>query len=74
MARLHETTFEYHQPTDEQKEDMQLVRDRFAGLAAYLDANLPVSADKTYVLRKLRECAMWANVCITRHDNGEPRQ
>jgi hypothetical protein len=28
----------------------------------------------TYILRKLREVGMWANVSITRNPDGSPRQ
>ena len=42
-------------------------------LAAKLDAVIPEGADKTYLLRKLREVAMWANVAITREADGTPR-
>jgi hypothetical protein len=33
---------------------------------------LPPEPDKTYVLRQLRDRAMWANVAITRQPDGTP--
>ena len=42
--------------------------------ACELQALLPDGADKTYVLRKLRELAMWNNVAITREPDGTPRK
>ena len=34
---------------------------------------VPDGPDKTYILRKLREVAMWVNVAITRNPDGSPR-
>jgi hypothetical protein len=67
------TTFFYLSPTDEQAEKMGDVREAFAELAAKLDTVIPEGADKTYLLRKLREVAMWANTAITREADGTPR-
>lgn len=73
MAAMHETTFGYLNPTEAQKSDMAVVRSAAADYAEVLERMLPDGPDKTYVLRKLREVAMWANVCITRHSDGAPR-
>lgn len=70
---MHETTFEYAKPTDEQMAKMASVRIGAANYAVLLQAELPDGPDKTYVLRKLREVAMWANVAITRNPDGSPR-
>lgn len=70
---MHPSTFEYLKPTDEQIAVMAGLREEFALFAAYLEKHLPDGADKTYILRKVREAAMWANVCITREANGAPR-
>lgn len=70
---LHDSTFEYLKPTEAQLRDMQSARIAAAGYAAVLDALLPAGPDKTYLLRKLREVAMWANVAITRQADGSPR-
>jgi len=71
---LHETTFEYLKPTDEQIESMATMRRAYADFVSMIDDTLPNGADKTYIIRKLRECAMWTNVAITRTADGEPRK
>ena len=70
---MHESTFEYLKPTDEQLEQMGTVRKATADYAEVLMATVPDGPDKTYLLRKLREVGMWANVAITRHHDGTPR-
>lgn len=70
---LDPSTFQYLKPTDAQVGAMAAVRDEFAALAGFLDRTLPEGADKTYLLRKLREVAMWANISLTRHADGAPR-
>jgi hypothetical protein len=70
---MHSTTFEYIKPTDEQIAQMAKVREATAEYAAILLINVPDGADRTYLLRKLREVAMWANVSITRLSDGTPR-
>jgi hypothetical protein len=71
---LHQSTFDYLKPTDKQLQIMGHVRAQFANLAALLGDMLPEGPDKTYVLRHLRECAMWSMVAITRHPDGAPRE
>ena len=71
---LHPATFEYLRPTDGQLQDMETVRAAFGEFAMKIDQYIPEGPDKTYLMRKLRECAMWANVAITRHPDGTPRQ
>jgi hypothetical protein len=70
---LHPETFNSVNPTDAQKSNMQHVSDAAAQYAAVLDHLLPDGPDKSYLLRKLREVAMWANVALTRHPDGTPR-
>lgn len=70
---LHASTFEYLKPTDDQLETMATSRAMFKEFVEKLDALLPEGPDKTYMLRKLRDCAMWANICITRTADGTPR-
>mgnify|MGYP001568287964 FL=1 len=70
---MHPSTFEYLKPTDEQIEHMGQLR---AASKLYCDALgrlLPDGPDKTYIIRKFRELAMWNNVCITRLPDGTPR-
>lgn len=70
---MHASTFEHLVPTDEQMVAMKQVRIAFGHLAGWIDPHIPDGPDKTYLLRKLRECAMWANVAITRQPDGAPR-
>ena len=71
---LHPNTFDYLQPTLEQVATMQQARFATTVYAALLEQLLPDGPDKTYILRKLREVAMWVNVAITREPSGAPRQ
>jgi len=71
---LDKSTHQYLNPTDEQKEAMQVLRSAAADYTKILEDNLQDGPDKTYLLRKLREVAMWANVCVTRHADGSPRE
>lgn len=71
---LHESTFEYLKPTDEQLGTMATIRNASGAYATILDGLLPDGPDKTYILRELRTLAMWANVTITRNADGSPRQ
>jgi len=71
---LHESTFEYLKPTDDQTKDMQAVRAAAKKYAEVLETHLPEGPDKTFILRAHRSNAMWANVAITRQPDGTPRQ
>jgi hypothetical protein len=70
---LDPSTFEYLKPTEAQLEQMARARVLCGNLAVELNLLLPEGADKTYILRKLREVAMWANIAITREADGSPR-
>lgn len=70
---LHESTFKYLKPTDEQMKTMDFVREAYDNFAKVLQSQLPDGPDKTYVLRLLRTAAMWSHVAITRHQDGAPR-
>ncbi|HEY1430790.1 MAG TPA: hypothetical protein VGF39_04060 [Stellaceae bacterium] len=71
---LHASTFvEYITPTQSQSDVMDDMRARFADFVTYLDGVLPDGPDKTYVLRQLRDCAMWSNVTVLRTADGTPR-
>ena len=71
---LHKSAFEYLKPTDDQIKHMEICREAAGTYATYLEASLPEGPDKTYVMRKLREVAMWVNVAITRQPDGAPRE
>lgn len=70
---LHHTTFEYLKPTDDQVLTMNTARGLSAAYARSLDALLPEGPDKTYIMRKVREVAMWANLALMRNADGSPR-
>ena len=70
---MHESVFEYLKPTVDQLKTMADVRSDFRVFADSLSHTLPDGADKDHVMRLLRTCAMWANVAITRNDDGSPR-
>lgn len=71
---MHDSTFEYLRPTDTQVATMSTLRDAAARYASALEGHIPDGPDKTYLLRKLREVGMWANVAVTRNPDGSPRQ
>lgn len=71
---MHESTFGYIKPTDQQMFVMHEAREAVAIYAVVLERLVPEGPDKTYLLRKLREVAMWANVAITRNADGSPRE
>lgn len=71
---MHSSTYDYLKPTDEQVEQMAKARVACANCAIELQFCVPDGPDKTYLLRKLREVSMWANVAITRQPDGSPRQ
>ena len=70
---LDKTTFQYLKPSEEQQRAMEAVRWAAFEYSSKLEALVPDGPDKTYLLRKLREVAMWANVAITRQPDGTPR-
>jgi len=67
------STFEYLKPTDPQMQDMAKFRTAAADFARAIGLLIPDGPDKTYMLRKHREVAMWGNVSITRNPDGSPR-
>ena len=71
--QLHECTFEYLKPTEAQLALMSNLRSASKHYAEHVDKLLPDGADKTYILRRIREIAMWVNVAVTREADGSPR-
>lgn len=67
------TTYDYLAPTEEQMATMNKARAAAKAYGEVLHDLLPEGPDKTYLMRKHREVAMWANICITRHADGSPR-
>lgn len=74
MTKLHSSTFEYLKPTEDQLALMDSGRMAVKAYADKLEVILDDGPDKTYILRKLRELAMWVNVSITRGPDGAPRE
>jgi hypothetical protein len=72
-VNLHATLFDYLKPTDNQLQVMANVRAEFRLFAESLNHVIPDGPDKTFLMRQLRDCAMWANVAITRNADGSPR-
>jgi len=70
---MHESTFEYLKPTDQQIDVMSRVREAAKAFAEVLDRELPDGPDKTFAMRNHRTTAMWANIAITRQPDGSPR-
>ncbi len=70
---MHHSTYEWLKPSDAQLESMAKLRAAFLELATSVDYHVPEGPDRTYLQRKLRECAMWANAAITRNADGSPR-
>ena len=73
MPKFHPSTFHYLKPSQQQVDDMAIVRAATKSYAEKLELALPDGPDKTYLLRKVRECGMWANIAITRDADGKPR-
>ena len=73
MPYLHHLTFDHLDPTEAQKKSMAALREAARVYAAAIEANVPSGADATYILRKLREVAMWVEVSVMRNPDGGPR-
>lgn len=71
---LHTSMFDYLQPTSNQIAMMKEARLAFMHLASVLNTIVPDGPDKTHMVRTLRNASMWANIAITRHPDGSPRQ
>lgn len=61
-------SFQYIQPTEEQKELMQGFRDRFEELSSDIKIIGP-SRGVSLALTKLEEASFWLNKAITKNDN-----
>lgn len=74
VPMTHPSTYEFLKPTNDQITTMAKVRAASKAYNDVLDAELPAGADKTFIIRAHRSNAMWANVSITRHADGTPRE
>ena len=70
---LHPSTFDYLKPREGQIEVINALREYTKEYAERIDQALDDGPDKTYILRRIRETAMWINACLTRHPDGSPR-
>lgn len=70
---LHTSTFEYLKPTDGQVVVMNRLRKVTVDYASVINKTLDDGPDKTYILRRIRETAMWIDVALTRNADGSPR-
>lgn len=70
---LHPLTFDYMKPTDGQVDVMDHLSKVTADYANVIDQALDDGPDKDYILRRIRETAMWINVALTRNADGSPR-
>lgn len=58
-------SFQYINPTDEQKELMQKFRDAYEALAKEIEASVESSRGRSLALTKLEESSFWLNKGIT---------
>ncbi len=64
MNQASNVQFNYVQPTEEQKETMQIFRDKFAALYAEF-SKLPMNRGLAIATTKFEEASMWLNKSIT---------
>jgi len=62
-------SFQYVQPTEEQKVLMQEFRNKFQSLSDELKSKVKSSRGLSLSLTKLEESAFWLNKAITQNDN-----
>lgn len=58
-------SFQYIQPTEEQKELMQVFRDIFESLSKEIQEKVPESRGRSLAITKLEESSFWLNKGIT---------
>jgi hypothetical protein len=66
-------TFQRLTPTVPQIAAIEKMRYAFADLVSTVEQHVPEGPDRTYIIRQLRTCAMWANMSITHNADGSPR-
>lgn len=62
--------FQYINPTDEQKAQMQKYRDKFEELYQEIADDVENSRGKSLCLTKLEEASFWLNKGITKNDGS----
>lgn len=61
-------SFQYINPTDEQKALMQVFRDKFEILANEIKSGVESSRGLSLAITKLEEASFWLNKAITKND------
>lgn len=62
-------SYQYVQPTEEQKELMQEFRDKFETLTNEIKEKVVASRGQSLAFTKLEEASFWLNKGITNNDN-----
>lgn len=62
-------SFQYIQPTEEQKTLMQEFRDKFESLANEMKAKVEASRGLSLAITNLEQSSFWLNKSITKNDN-----
>jgi len=68
MGEKNSMSFQYIQPTEEQKALMQKFRDKYESLHNELKEEVESSRGLSLALTKLEESAFWLNKAITKND------
>lgn len=64
--------YAHHPPTTEGRIDAhRMVRNEFAGLAAFIEELLPPGREKALAHTALQEAAMWSNAAIALNETDE---
>jgi Ca2+-dependent lipid-binding protein len=63
-------SYQYIQPTDEQKDLMQVYRDKFEALSNEIKEHVEHSRGRSSCLTKLEEASFWLNKAITKNDEA----
>jgi hypothetical protein len=61
-------TYEYVEPTDEQKELLKEFRDEFERITMSIKFSVSESRERSIALTKLEEASFWLNKGITHND------
>lgn len=60
-------------PAPGQIEAMKILNKAAKDYADVILELLEDGADRDYIIRRIREIAMWCNVCVLKHDDGADR-
>jgi hypothetical protein len=71
---IRDDIFDNFTPTMEQADRMHQLRNAAKNYMEEILHLVPEGNDKKVAILKLRECAMWANVAVTRNEDGSPRR